>query len=219
MKRNVWLLASCLVVGMGSTAMAQTRLPLVDNVDFKSFQDNCRRLLQVLDGGKSPVPEETRKAIQVLLKGGTLKPQASAAQIQKLIDPYCLVAVTINPESRVKVQRGPAAAALDLNRETIALIKIQNQAGVTHALKVASPQFRPKDRPQTGQWLRGSIDRDPPLRKTLSGHAVEYVVLRLLAHEAGKREATLRFDVGQGTQDLGFRGEVPVLFQVRPGKR
>ena len=34
--------------------------------------------------------------------------------------------------------------------------------------------------------------------------------------EAGKREATIGFDVGQGTQDLGFRGEVPVLFDVRP---
>jgi hypothetical protein len=40
--------------------------------------------------------------------------------------------------------------------------------------------------------------------------------VRLAAHEAGKREATLKFDVGQGTQDLGFRAEVPVLFTVRP---
>jgi hypothetical protein len=40
-------------------------------------------------------------------------------------------------------------------------------------------------------------------------------VLRLTAREGGKREATFRFDVGQGTQDLGFRGEVPVLFTVR----
>jgi len=45
-------------------------------------------------------------------------------------------------------------------------------------------------------------------------------VLRLRASAAGKREATLKFDVGQGTQDLGFRAEVPVLFtvQVRNGK-
>src|SRR5262249_45925301 len=34
--------------------------------------------------------------------------------------------------------------------------------------------------------------------------------------EAGKREATIGFDVGQGTQDLGFRGEAPVLFDIRP---
>jgi hypothetical protein len=37
----------------------------------------------------------------------------------------------------------------------------------------------------------------------------------LTALEAGKREATLNFDVGQGTQDLGFRAEVPILFHVK----
>ena len=57
------------------------------------------------------------------------------------------------------------------------------------------------------------------LGKTLSGQPVEYVLLRLTARQAGKREATLMFDVGQGTQDLGFRNEVPILFTVRPPKR
>ena len=38
----------------------------------------------------------------------------------------------------------------------------------------------------------------------------------IYSSEAGRREATLTFDVGQGTQDLGFRAEVPVLFTVRP---
>src|SRR5206468_1112983 len=27
----------------------------------------------------------------------------------------------------------------------------------------------------------------------------------------------ISFDVGQGSQDLGFRAEVPILFDVRPG--
>jgi hypothetical protein len=40
--------------------------------------------------------------------------------------------------------------------------------------------------------------------------------LRLTARESGKREATLKFDAGQGTQDLGFRAEVPLLFRVAP---
>ena len=45
---------------------------------------------------------------------------------------------------------------------------------------------------------------------------MEYVLLLITSSEAGHREATLAFDVGQGTQDLGFRGEAPVLFDVRP---
>ena len=44
---------------------------------------------------------------------------------------------------------------------------------------------------------------------------MEYLLLRLQAHEWGKREATLIFDVGQGTQDLGFRAEVPILFAIK----
>ena len=50
----------------------------------------------------------------------------------------------------------------------------------------------------------------------LSGLKVEYALALLYSGEAGQREATIGFDVGQGTQDLGFRGEVPVLFDVRP---
>ena len=38
----------------------------------------------------------------------------------------------------------------------------------------------------------------------------------IYSSEAGRREATIAFDVGQGTQDLGFRAEVPVLFTVKP---
>src|SRR5205823_8870547 len=34
--------------------------------------------------------------------------------------------------------------------------------------------------------------------------------------QAGTREATITFDIGQGTQDIGFRAELPVLFETRP---
>ena len=55
-----------------------------------------------------------------------------------------------------------------------------------------------------------------PMTANLSGLRVEYALALIYSSEAGKREATIGFDVGQGTQDLGFRGEVPVLFDVRP---
>src|SRR5690606_26376985 len=55
-----------------------------------------------------------------------------------------------------------------------------------------------------------------PLRPTLSGLEVEYVILQLFSRDAGKREAKLEFNVGQGTQDLGFRSELPLLFQCVP---
>ncbi len=218
MRQSLWFLATCVAFGTGS-APARAGLPVVEEVDVKLFREDWGRVLQVLQASKTPLPGETAQAIKRLLKERGRKAKAAVAQVQKLLDPYCLIGVTINPESRVKVQRGPATAQLYRGRDTIFLIKVQNEAGVTHALKVSSPQIRAKGQADSGRWLEAAIHTEPPLRKTLTGHAVEYVVLHLVGRETGKREATLRFDVGQGTQDLGFRAEVPVLFTLREARQ
>jgi hypothetical protein len=194
---------------------ARAAWPVVTEIQFKDLRDNCRLLLQALSAHKAPLPAATEKALKALLAQGSKEPAAAVAGIQKLLDRHCLIGVTINPESRVKVQRGPAPAELRQGRGVVVLTKVCNQAGVTHALKITSPQFRTGKRTGRGRWLEGAVQTERPLRKTLTGRAVEYVVLRLTAHESGKREATLKFDVGQGTQDLGFRAELPVLFKVR----
>ena len=60
-----------------------------------------------------------------------------------------------------------------------------------------------------------SFDKQP-LNKTLSGLEVEYRIVQLFSRDRGKREAKLQFDVGQGTQDIGFRNELAVLFDCQP---
>ena len=40
--------------------------------------------------------------------------------------------------------------------------------------------------------------------------------MQVYSRDAGKREAKITFNVGQGTQDLGFRSDVDILFQVDP---
>ena len=57
---------------------------------------------------------------------------------------------------------------------------------------------------------------DRPLKKTLSGLGLEYRIIQIYSRDAGKREAKISFNVGQGTQDLGFRSDVDVLFQCEP---
>jgi hypothetical protein len=165
---------------------------------------------KALDGLKAPLPAATADALRGL--GKDAHPgEETATAVQKLLDPHCLVGVTINPESRVKAARGPAEAVLLRGQPSYLLIKVHNDAGVTHALTVTGPQLRGAD----GKgWLEAAVEKGSTEGK-LSGGKVEYVILRLVAHEAGKREATLKFDAGQGTQDLGFRAEVPVLFTVR----
>jgi hypothetical protein len=39
----------------------------------------------------------------------------------------------------------------------------------------------------------------------------------IYSRDAGQREAVLTFDAGQGTQDLGFRSSVPILFNISKG--
>ena len=62
------------------------------------------------------------------------------AKIQAVLDPLCLASVSINPESRVKVSLGPAAAELVQHGWRVFLVKVHNEAGVTPPLRLTSPQ-------------------------------------------------------------------------------
>lgn len=205
------------LAALAAAAPAQPALPIVNPVDLPRLRAHVAGVLDALEGLKAPLPDDDSKALRKLLKPqpDEDEPDVSLA-IQKLLDKHCLVGVTINPESRVKVARGPRAAGLRRGVPVAVLVKVQNDAGVTQPLAVGGPEVREgKDDKGEGKWLDASVHGERPLNKALGGHVVEYVVLRLTAREAGKREATLRFDVGQGTQDLGFRAEVPILFTVR----
>lgn len=194
---------------------------------------NVTRVVQALDLLGRPLNGELKKKLEEAAKA------RDAAELQKLLDPQVLVLVALNPESRVKVARGPAEALLQQAGYTPVLVKIINESTVTKRLRILSPQSGPvyagafpgsvAVRQQQGELSenqneKGSTDRflsvemygQPPLTANLSGLSVEYAIALIYCHESGKREATIGFDVAQGNQDLGFRGEVPILFDVKP---
>jgi hypothetical protein len=208
------LAALCLLPG-SAAADGDRALPVVANAEWAPLRDHCRALLRKLDEAKAPLPAEPARGLRELLDKEPADPQAAAEAAQKLLDRHCLVGVTINPESRVKAARGPAPAGLVRGRAAVFLVKVQNDAGVTHPLAAAGPGLRGAGGEGAAGWLDAALTPAGPGPARLGGGRVEYVLLRLTAREAGKREATFRFDVGQGTQDLGFRAEVPVLFTVR----
>jgi hypothetical protein len=105
------------------------------------------------------------------------------------------------------------------DRATFVLVKVHNEAHVTHALAVDSEQAIAAGKKGPGRWVEAAVVNGSPFPKTLTGERLEYRVLRLTARQPGKREATLAFDAGQGTQDLGFRAEVPILFTIAPAAR
>jgi hypothetical protein len=102
-------------------------------VEGQPLAANVTRLLSALDGLGSPLPKETVDKLAQAAKA------RDAAQLQKLLDPHVLFFVSLNPESRVKVQRGPAAAVLQQAGYTPVLVKILNESTVTKRLKIISP--------------------------------------------------------------------------------
>jgi hypothetical protein len=214
MTRTAPLTLTLLAV-LSPPALAQSALPAVDDVAWKPFRAHCLDLLKALDALKAPLPADTVKALRKLLDRDPRNAEAAVTAVRKLLDAHCLIGVSINAESRVKAQRGPTAVRLVRGKPTVVLVRIHNEAGVTHALGVDGPQLVRPGKKDPDRWLEAAVLTPAPLRARLSGRRLEYRVLRLTPKQAGKREATLRFDVGQGTQDLGFRAEVPILFTVR----
>ncbi|MEJ7740397.1 MAG: CehA/McbA family metallohydrolase [Chitinophagaceae bacterium] len=166
------------------------------------------------------------------LQHQTLSP-AITTLIQEIIDPYCLAMVNINPESRVKVERGPAKARLIQGGWTSFLVKVNNEAGVTAQLKVESPnaatplhapafdpQVSKKNVLTAGQvanrFLEMQMYHNRPLLAELSGLKLEYAVLQIYSKDPGQREAEIGFNIGQGTQDIGFRNAINILFAISP---
>ncbi len=203
----------CLVL-LASRALADD-LPVSGDVSWSLFRRNCSDAIETLERLKSPLPPETAKQLTALLSAHPADSAKQAIDVQKLLDPHCLVLIAINPESRVKAVRGPRPAILPFGRAVGVLVKIDNEGGVTHPLRLTGPQLIGGGEPTAHRWLEATVVQKARSDKHLNGQHVEYVILRLVARQAGKREALLKFNVGQGTQDLGFRAEVPILFNVR----
>ena len=211
-----------------SSTMCAESLPLVTRVELQPLAAQVERVLQALEATGSAVTADQLKEIRAALSESD--EAAAVEKIQKLLDPMCLVGVQINPESRVTVQAGPAPKELIEQGWRVFLVKVSNQAGVTAPLRCSSPNAAPlheskndaeppktiSQRDVVQRWLDVRMYNSPPLTERLSGLALEYRIVELFSRDSGKRDANLSFDVGQGTQDLGFRNEANLLFDCLP---
>lgn len=215
------------LLALASHASAQ--LQPIDGIACQPLKAQARRLAETLQVVGTPLSRAERSRLDEIL-GMPDGPDAVSA-IQELLAPRVLAAVNVNPESRVKVARGPAPAELMQQGWRTFLVRVHNEAGVTAKLRVSSPNARPVYRRSAGapepkrtikpgdvgdRWLDVATFDARPMNEPLSGLGLEYRVVELYARDAGQREARLAFDVGQGTQDLGFRGHVDILFNCRP---
>jgi hypothetical protein len=216
----------------GTNAATSGTAPAAVAVEAQPLAANIQRVVEALEFLGAPLSADLRAD---LTKAGRAR---NATKLQELLDARVLVTVHINPEARVRVARGSAGAVLQQAGYTPVLVKIINEGGGTQRLRIGSPQSGPvyagmaklsaermqqerlrenenTDR-RTDRFLELEMFTAAPMTANLSGLEAEYAVALIYSSESGRREATITFDVGQGTQDLGFRAEVPVLFTVKP---
>ncbi len=221
-----------IAASIGEAARAQD-IPIVSGVERQPFVAATRRLIDALEFAGAPL---SHTAQQKIAEASALPDdRAAVKQIQEVLDPLCLAFITINAESRVKVAEGPVKKELMQQGWRAFVVKVQNDAGINPVMIAESPNALPvyqqgrgtREQPRTDEKLvnpedvpdrfleLSMLDREP-LKAKLTGLLVEYRVLLLFCRDAGPREASLSFHIGAGTQDIGFRNAVPILFDSKP---
>ena len=231
-------LASAALVLLASQAVFAARQEAAAGVEAQPLLAQVRRLVEALDYLGEPFSAAEKGALE--RAADEPDPARAVQRVREVLDRRCLFFVEISPESRVKVLRGPATPVLVEKGWRSFLVRVRNEAGVTAQLRAMSPNALPvyargphpnipggwsdDPRPTTvlkpseiaNRWLDLSMFDRQPLEARLSGLGLEYRVVQLYSRDRGRREATVGFNVGQGSQDIGFRNEVPVLFDCRP---
>ena len=159
---------------------------------------------------------------------------AAVGALESILDAHVLLRVEINPESRVKVEEGTAKPELVEAGTRLFLVKVVNNAQVRAPFVVQSPNsgdvyVRSNGNPAPAiqlsaqeskeRWANISLYQRPPMRPRLSGLALEYAILEVYSRDAGQRSAKISFNVGQGSQDIGFRNDATIPFSALPARR
>ncbi len=200
-------------------------------IETQPFLAQAKRLVEALDFLGSSLSSADKTKLEKLQYAGSDKHTVS--EVQKILDAYCIATVNINPEGRVKVDRGVAETRLIQGGWSSFLVKVENQAGGTARLDVESPNalrpqhfpsFDPKVKKENiitqgevaNRFMEIKMYRQKPMQENLSGLVLEYAVVQLYTNEKGKREVEIGFNVGEGSKDIGFRNSVHILFDILP---
>ena len=219
MSRSTWISAVATALFLSATVThAFSDLPQVRNVQAQPLAVHVTRMREALAYLGRPLDEHASAQLDRALQNQDDK--ALVRGVQEVLDPYCLAGVSINPESRVKVVAGPAQPRLVEQGWRSFLVKVHNEAGTTAPLKATSPSANRLAGSSPGdvrnRWLDLSMFDGRPMEQRLSGLGLEYRIIQLYSRDAGKRAAVIAFNVGQGTQDIGFRSDVTITFDCLP---
>jgi hypothetical protein len=200
-------------------------------VPLQPLAQQVRQLETTLGYLGQPLSSEDARLIDDAI--GATNEEEGARQIQAALDKYVLAVVRINPESRVSVDVGPARPDLVESGTRLFLVKVLNEAQVTAPLRVTSPNngdvfVRSNGSPEPvstlttrdvrDRWAGISIYDKRPMARQLSGLEVEYVIVEIFSRDSGQRSAQIAFNVGRGTEDIGYRNDISILFRALPAR-
>jgi hypothetical protein len=234
MKRKGLLFSALIALTLSLSAMLEAQAirtgdGSIPSVSLQPFMNQVHRLETTLNFLGQPLSQRDEERIKTTFASQST--EAAVVQAEAILDKYVLAIVTISPESRVDVKRGNTLANLVQDGTRLFLVKVVNQAGVTAPLAVESSNGGPVYIPSTEsskpvhhltsadvreRWADISLFNQPPMEERLSGLSLEYRILAISSRDSGKRAARLSFNVGQGTQDVGFLNEISVLFKIVP---
>jgi hypothetical protein len=213
-----WIVGRTLIV---LSSGAQTGIAL------QPFAEHIRQVETTLGYLGAPLTQEDQDAVNAAVADAN--ENRAVGILERILDRYALAVVDISAESRIRVQPGMAKPELVEAGTRIFLVKVINRAGVTARLRVESPNALPpyiqsngRSEPSTtitpadlrDRWVDLNLYDKDPMSERLSGLSVEYRILEVYSRDRGQRSATISFDVGQGSQDIGFRNEMVLLFNV-----
>jgi hypothetical protein len=215
-----------------ATGIVSASLSLQAQVSLQPFALHVRQLETSLEYLGEPLSLQDQKAINDSL--ADKDEQKAVEGVQKVLDQRVLCSVEINGEGRVKVEAGNAKPQLLQDGVRLFLVKVNNLAHVTAPLVVESPNSgnvyipskndpAPKIALTTNdakeRWAQISLFQKPPMNKKLTGLETEYQILEVYSRDAGQRGAKIGFNVGQGSQDIGFRNDALFVFTALPAKQ
>jgi len=220
-----------LLLAVAAAFAQEHQHPAAPAVPLQPLAQQVRQLEEALTFLGQPLPAADHRGINEAIANPN--EAAAVAQIESILDGYALLTVNINPESRVKVEQGAAQPELIEAGARLFLVKVVNNGHVTAQLNVESPnsgnvwvrsngdpapaiKLSPGD--AADRWADISLYQQPPMRRRLSGLALEYCILAIQSRDAGQRAAKIAFNVGQGSQDIGFRNDVSIVFNAAPSR-
>ncbi|MCS5560500.1 MAG: CehA/McbA family metallohydrolase, partial [Marinobacter nauticus] len=194
------------VVEHGTTsADAAEDLPTITSVEAQPLLASIERLIEAMDYVGSPFPGDVVSELQQLSSADDAA--AVTSRVQQVLDPFCLVGVSLQEKGPPIAKPGPIKRELLEQGWRTFLVKVVNMPGKTRRLLIESPNAQPLPHSPADQvesrWMQLSSFEGRPLNPNLSGLELEYRIVQIYSRDPGAKKALLEFTVSNKAGDDG----------------